>query len=872
MASSPQSAQPIFFRQVVDATDEELTQLILHHPWYIKPKNEWSEPPEFELKPGENRPSHKERENLRKRFWRLRKEALAPPYPITEERLELAGRWRRVLKSIPPGPLVYDSPLVYDTPREPFIGPHNHRDVLARSREKTGYELLLELGGRPVYPLDRLFNDDTNYHGRRNPTEESLQPWKHFHEHSVPRPYSLRWWESSILQLKNWERFRTWQRDHRGPNDQDNFEAFVQEQHRDRKLLRAPDYSDWCLEMEDQPTSLWGAWEKRQHDRETHREQGCGSFTDYSEAARRRLEKNGFHHPFQLHPDPMQQDPLTTWIEYLAYEYWWLDHYTEALHGTQEKLLGVWERVDSHELFKTDEALVEEKPFKWVDAFNLQYRVFTYSPVLYFTATLPPSRLEEDFLWAEEVFKDAEAFSDIAKKQVEQERGREKPFYYKRPPAALKLDQLRRDCTQAKNEAYEEFKHFHFRRKYYHVLTDLTTKTLEQVEPRHWQRRIVNWALDELRLVEEEVRKLPGSSEIPMIAAKRGRKRARFTTAEPAIRLIPTRADEAKSSKRWSDKERKAKRLKLTLDEYPFPPGDRSMSSTSSIAGRLEWASESDSDASPAPTDGGSNDEQEGEDERRIVTGESSGQDKQASAEPIDDGGSNVQQEEDDGRQSATGESSEQGAAAETSSSSRTSRAEYQAALSPIQPDADKDDPTRRQCTPPASGNGDEQHLPQGAAGEQQAITDKVPAPRESQPPRRSARIIAKLAEQATALTDKLAARNDAEPQAQLKGKGKAKRPLSTPATLDADEPRPKRRRTHTAKQTTTAHGSAAGQGTLSSDGPGQHVPQEEDTIQDCITVSLSSLATGPPAAHRSQRAKPRKRATSRVNRSKRKA
>lgn len=69
MASSPQSAQPILFRLVVDATDEELTQLILHHPWYIKSKNDSSEPPKFELRPGENRPSPEETENLLKRFW-----------------------------------------------------------------------------------------------------------------------------------------------------------------------------------------------------------------------------------------------------------------------------------------------------------------------------------------------------------------------------------------------------------------------------------------------------------------------------------------------------------------------------------------------------------------------------------------------------------------------------------------------------------------------------------------------------------------------------------------------------------------------------------------------------------------------------------
>ncbi|KAK7219908.1 hypothetical protein V2G26_007911 [Clonostachys chloroleuca] len=487
--------------------------------------------------------------------------------------------------------------------------------------------------------------------------------------------------------------------------------------------------------------------------------------------------------------------------------------------------------------------------------------------------------MENRFLRAEEVLKDAKSIAAIAGAKVEQKREKEKATWVEKTPAAFKLDQLRKDCEQVREEARQEFKNAYFRKKYYRILMDLTAKTTEQVLTRHWQRTVVGWALEELDLIKEEVRKLPESSDIPMIVAaklaavKRGRKRARFTNDEPSIRLISP-----------SGKGRKIKRRKLALNQYPFPQGNRSLSSKLSIAERLEWASLSGHDVWPAPTDGGNNDEQEGEDERPIVTGESSGQDKQPSAsehEPIDNGSTNVQQEEDGGGQSATGESSGQGAAAEASSSYPTSRPEYQATLSPIQPDADEDDPTGRQGTPPASGGGDGQHVPQGVGSEQPAVTAEVPAPataspspkaRESQPPRRSARIMAKLAEQATAPTDESAARNAAEPQAQLKGKGKAKRALSAPATLDADEPRPKRRRRPTAKQANTAHGSAAGQGTSSSDGPGLHVPQEEGTIQDCITISSSSLDTGPPTAHGSQRARPRKRATSRVNRSKRKA
>ncbi|CAH0053674.1 unnamed protein product [Clonostachys solani] len=973
MASSPQSAQPIFLRQVVDATDEELTELILHHPWYIASQKSSSMTPRFELEPGESPPSSEEEENLHERlrprheharprhdmtplpsksnmrrrltclfYRRLREKALAPPYPITKERLELAALWRRVRKSIPSKPPV--EPPVSDPgyiTHKPSIGPPRYRDYFARRREKEAYILLLELGGRPVYPLDRLFNGDTNNDDTNNDdtnsddtnnddsfdirvqtrTEKKLQPWKLLYEHLAPEPEHLRGWESSVLQLKNWERFLTWQRDHRGPNDQDNFQAFAQEQYRDWEIVQRDDgYSTWCLETEEQPTRLWSAWEKRQHDRATYREQGCGSFTDYSEAVRRRLEKNGFRHPFQLHPDPMQQDPLTTWIEYLAYEYWWLDHYTEALESTQETLLEVWEGVDSHELFERDEALVEEKRSNWMKGFRSEWVTFklddsvlTYSPVCYFTTTtkLPQSKLDNELLWAKEVFDDAKSLSDMARAQAEREREGERADYYKKASAASKLDQLREDCDNAMEKAKEGLKRSHARRKYHRRLLDLTKKTSEQVMPRHWQRKIVEWALDEFRLVEEEVLKLPGSSDIPMIAAKGARKRVRFTSAEPSVRLLPTIVDAAESSDPGSDKERKAKRRRLALDAHPSSSDDQPRPSTSSVASRLErvpgierdaspaatdgvsddeqegvderpiitgessgqdnhdWASErdvspaatdgdsddeqdgederpiitgesressgqddhdwaSERDVSSAATDGDSDDEQDGEDERPIITGGSSGQDDHGSTSerdvlgPKNDGSSNVQQEEDDDRQSATGESNGQGAPADASSSSpRSPRSpEYQAALSPVQPGANEDHQTDGQCTSPASGDGDGQDLPQGAGSEPPVVT--------------------------------------------AEGKGKAKRPLPAPAALDADESRPKRRRTHTAKQANTAHGTTAGQGTPPSDGPGQDVPQEEGTIQDCVTVSPSSLAKGPLAARGSRQAKPRKRGNGR--------
>lgn len=62
------------------------------------------------------------------------------------------------------------------------------------------------------------------------------------------------------------------------------------------------------------------------------REPHCSDdFSAYADAMKRRLAQHGFTQPFQLQKDPTQQDALTTWVEYLNYEYFWLDWFSNAI-------------------------------------------------------------------------------------------------------------------------------------------------------------------------------------------------------------------------------------------------------------------------------------------------------------------------------------------------------------------------------------------------------------------------------------------------------------------------------------------------------------------------------------------------------------
>lgn len=109
------------------------------------------------------------------------------------------------------------------------------------------------------------------------------------------------------------------------------------------------------------------------------RDQDCDDFVDYQAAviARldrngvRRLDKNSLELPgFVLNPEFWEQDPMTTWTEYLAYEYWQMEQYDEDVYGHQPEndrayqhlqatvTLGTHETAD---LLPTDDAKLQRQ-------------------------------------------------------------------------------------------------------------------------------------------------------------------------------------------------------------------------------------------------------------------------------------------------------------------------------------------------------------------------------------------------------------------------------------------------------------------------------------------------------------------------------
>lgn len=189
--------------------------------------------------------------------------------------------------------------------------------------ETEAYNELVSDGGRPLYMISLIGPVSRNPEERRN----ILWPFWDY-----PRDSQASWFVFQ-RQLKRWQAFRKWQIDNRGLEDDDGgFPAFVEMM----KRLYAKDESTGELaQLEADPSWLKTAWLEerrgRRSQRRWQRERGCNGFSDYVDAVKRRLVRHGFTQPFHLQEDPKLQDKLATWIEYLCFEYWWLDRHTDSI-------------------------------------------------------------------------------------------------------------------------------------------------------------------------------------------------------------------------------------------------------------------------------------------------------------------------------------------------------------------------------------------------------------------------------------------------------------------------------------------------------------------------------------------------------------
>ncbi|TPX10723.1 uncharacterized protein E0L32_008292 [Thyridium curvatum] len=128
----------------------------------------------------------------------------------------------------------------------------------------------------------------------------------------------------------------------------EGFAAFVEKHKRDNIVARRR----WPGMTEDEYREMqWKRFNEEEDDRYWYQfywlrdDHGRGGFTEYVAEAKRRLARHGFTKAFEFDRDPTRQDKLTTWIEYLNYEYSWLDKHRRYLTKLQPAYDKGWQKV-----------------------------------------------------------------------------------------------------------------------------------------------------------------------------------------------------------------------------------------------------------------------------------------------------------------------------------------------------------------------------------------------------------------------------------------------------------------------------------------------------------------------------------------------
>ncbi|KAK4196396.1 hypothetical protein QBC40DRAFT_9943 [Triangularia verruculosa] len=194
------------------------------------------------------------------------------------------------------------------------------------------YRELVDDGGRPPMALELL--DEIYLHHAQ--FVEQLGPWLAGGPVSSADDLGV-----FSRPLARWRQFRRWQRDNRGGGaPEDTLSAFRQRKQREYvsrglgQLAADPGFDETTRKM----------WAHEQQEHSTIKESAV-DFEGYVAAARRRLRDHGFTEEFRLDEDPRRQDKRLTWIEYLEFEYWWLDKRAKSVEAAQERHERAWKEV-----------------------------------------------------------------------------------------------------------------------------------------------------------------------------------------------------------------------------------------------------------------------------------------------------------------------------------------------------------------------------------------------------------------------------------------------------------------------------------------------------------------------------------------------
>ncbi|KAG5748613.1 hypothetical protein H9Q70_008726 [Fusarium xylarioides] len=436
-----------------------------------------------------------------------------------DERSRLAERLEAQKRSLAQSPTACSRPLNLDdldarlrqvSPSKSFLL-RPETQAIDRSRSPTppidrtrleteAYHELVNDGGCPLYPIDLIqdvYGDPNNY-------AEILRPWQETLTQIRAEGIFQR-------QLQRWQNFRKWQNDNRGREDDNGgFPAYVERQKRRINNHTLPSSRAKRLaEIEADPLCLKSGWDMqkslRERQRRLYREHGCQGFRDYAEAVKRRLARHDFTQPFELNEDPRKQDKLTTWIEYLNYEYWWLNKHSSDIERLEPEHDKLWQELVDDKILRPHE--------------TKEFVRTTASPM--------ERQNEEDLAW----------------KAVQRTESEAKRIYVltQEDPKRLCIPKAKRISmlNQGAEKLLAARRRFEQVRSRNHRITQFIRATFDYDEAKRDAARhrvLVQWVLDQVPLIEAEMN--PSKANGPGTVGRRTAKRKR-TDEEPPERQSP---------------------------------------------------------------------------------------------------------------------------------------------------------------------------------------------------------------------------------------------------------------------------------------------------------------------------------------------
>lgn len=216
-------------------------------------------------------------------------------------------------------------------------------------RKKPDHELMAflelnRLGGRPACSIDTFKKI------RQNPEQyqEILDPWQSELDTGTTSPSEIKLFSE---QLSRWKLFRVWQHKSRGLDPPPELSSFQMNSSLNEDSFLDDDFEDSTMREARDRYQILIFSKSMKAERANH----AAGLSGYAEEAQARLRRHRIHRSFSPLSDPKRQSKLGTWLEYIAFETWWLDTHTVLCESDESHLEEGSETVPKDDEFAATE-------------------------------------------------------------------------------------------------------------------------------------------------------------------------------------------------------------------------------------------------------------------------------------------------------------------------------------------------------------------------------------------------------------------------------------------------------------------------------------------------------------------------------------